>query len=948
MEGLAPDIHNDRLLWLEKREARRAREKNIEDNSSLRWQRRRKHVFILTNAAKPIFSKWGDENQLAPFFCVLQALVSFAAEMGDLIRTIETGSHRIVFLIDDPFVFVCVTRSSEPEEAIRAQLYFLSHFLISTVSNRARKNLIDRPQLNIRHAFDGADTSTFYPLMRDMSTNPAFLFETWNPFPLSPLLKKAIFTRFQKQDRPENLTYALLSIDKVVIAMAHSKNSSPLHPADVLVILNTLNTAGLLRQDDTIIPVCLPKLSGDGFLQMYVRLEFLLTKQSGSNAQSKSYQSNDNYDKIGEREIFGEEFSSPTISPKVGFEGNSLIDNQSQKSSFLNSNSNSINRSSNSQSPSNPLLKTQSLTTQNQRHLSPTPNTSVVTNITSITTSKQTGRQLPPEALTLLSPLPLCLTLLTTKIDEKTTNSLRKYADDFFEGLREKNIFLQLMGEVHRALTPMFEVGDVDFEGLDLVDSTLNRKGTTNIVKPQPLIPQRQSTPNSVQSTSNNLNLFQNQQQLTQSQTPPLQQQDNQTSFNQQLNLDIREPTSFTFSFSFFYPFNTSLPIQIPSTSASNPGTGVGPQATLCPQCPNCWHFIFIHTTLRQHIQSGIAPPYHTWKGRRRLLQLYQRTFSKIMSDAQGTACQSEYKARIEHEQNRDRLLRMDLRSKMGMQYESGMVTQTLSSQMKEKLSQTTDFTKLRSNSPSAVFTETAPASSDHSDDNSYISKYSQTRTTSPTFITNPSPFLLATQQKLMKKSPQPNIVNDNQSVIKGRQPSDKLDPDVTARLLELSQPNTFEKATGIYTPMRPPAPCSAASASFASVKTQNQANSSSQQQTYIPYPLISFYYASRPSSEITVGASVAGFADEKLLRTRRGDYGSAGDLLGLNAGLTQTTQTAGQASIGIEQQYGDAILMAVFDPKTKRSVIMEEMARLADWIKREDERLFLKRSAMW
>ncbi|KAA6373139.1 MAG: hypothetical protein EZS28_031335, partial [Streblomastix strix] len=63
-----------------------------------------------------------------------------------------------------------------------------------------------------------------------------------------------------------------------------------------------------------------------------------------------------------------------------------------------------------------------------------------------------------------------------------------------------------------------------------------------------------------------------------------------------------------------------------------------------------------------------------------------------------------------------------------------------------------------------------------------------------------------------------PNIVNDNQPVIKGRQPSDKLDPDVTARLLELSQPITFEKATGIYTPLRPPAPCSAASASFASV----------------------------------------------------------------------------------------------------------------------------------
>ncbi|KAA6350145.1 MAG: hypothetical protein EZS28_051904, partial [Streblomastix strix] len=98
---------------------------------------------------------------------------------------------------------------------------------------------------------------------------------------------------------------------------------------------------------------------------------------------------------------------------------------------------------------------------------------------------------------------------------------------------------------------------------------------------------------------------------------------------------------------------NTFLPIQILSTSLQNPGAGVRHQSTICPKCPNNWHFIFIHKKLRQHIQSGIAPPCHTWKGIRRLLQLYQRTFSKIKSDAQGTACQLERKARIEYEQKR-------------------------------------------------------------------------------------------------------------------------------------------------------------------------------------------------------------------------------------------------------------------------------------------------------
>ena len=36
------------------------------------WARRGKHFFILSDAGKPIFSRWGDEQELATFMGVLQ------------------------------------------------------------------------------------------------------------------------------------------------------------------------------------------------------------------------------------------------------------------------------------------------------------------------------------------------------------------------------------------------------------------------------------------------------------------------------------------------------------------------------------------------------------------------------------------------------------------------------------------------------------------------------------------------------------------------------------------------------------------------------------------------------------------------------------------------------------------------------------------------------------
>ena len=67
----------------------------MQDDSMLSWRRRKKHFLVLSNAGKPIYSRYGDEFRLAGFAGIVQAIMSFVENEGDKIRVIRAGSHQV-------------------------------------------------------------------------------------------------------------------------------------------------------------------------------------------------------------------------------------------------------------------------------------------------------------------------------------------------------------------------------------------------------------------------------------------------------------------------------------------------------------------------------------------------------------------------------------------------------------------------------------------------------------------------------------------------------------------------------------------------------------------------------------------------------------------------------------------------------------------------------------
>lgn len=64
-----------------------------EDVTAESWRQHRKHVFVLSEAGKPIYSRYGSEEALSSTMGVMMALVSFVQSSDNMIRSVYSGER---------------------------------------------------------------------------------------------------------------------------------------------------------------------------------------------------------------------------------------------------------------------------------------------------------------------------------------------------------------------------------------------------------------------------------------------------------------------------------------------------------------------------------------------------------------------------------------------------------------------------------------------------------------------------------------------------------------------------------------------------------------------------------------------------------------------------------------------------------------------------------------
>jgi hypothetical protein len=237
----------------------------------LQWRAKLKHFLILSSAGKPIYSRHGNDELITNYIGVVQTIISFYESTNDALKSFTAGDVRFVVVSKGPLNLVAITRLSESDAQLRAQLDALYMQILSTLTLPSMERMFAaRANYDLRRPLQG--TETLLSALSDGFTrgSPSTLLGALECLKLRKSHRKAINNTLL-QTRSENLLYGLIVASGKLVSVVRPKKHS-LHPGDLHLMFNMLFEGGGVKAGggENWIPVCLPGFNNTGYLYMYV------------------------------------------------------------------------------------------------------------------------------------------------------------------------------------------------------------------------------------------------------------------------------------------------------------------------------------------------------------------------------------------------------------------------------------------------------------------------------------------------------------------------------------------------------------------------------------------------------------------------------------------------------------------------------------------------------
>ena len=229
--------------------ARARRQYDLEEPNEPTWALHKKHIFILSSAGKPIFSRYGDESKLAPTFGVLQALISFVRDQGDTLRYIKAGAHHVVFLMRGPLYLVAVSSIGEPVQHTWRQLRLLHAQIFSILTGSRVESIFARNAAYDARGLLGGTDRVMRSLLHSACAEPSMMLQA------APCLRMPASTRAElnklliSRCRSTDVLFGCLLAHNHLVTLMRPKRT-PLHPDDMWLIMNTVSSSFSFREDE--------------------------------------------------------------------------------------------------------------------------------------------------------------------------------------------------------------------------------------------------------------------------------------------------------------------------------------------------------------------------------------------------------------------------------------------------------------------------------------------------------------------------------------------------------------------------------------------------------------------------------------------------------------------------------------------------------------------------
>lgn len=241
------------------------------------WLGKPKHIFILSEAGKPIYSFHGYEDKLASLFGVMQALVSFVQQNEDGITAIFAEGYKIVFLVRNSLILVATSRTNSSTQQMQTQLSYVYSQILSTLTNiQVSKNFEKRKNFDLRILLSGSERIIDNFLVHDNTnkkvTNDVFsnLTSSISVMQMSTTDRSNVVSSIQSScSKIKDLVFAVLLAKNKLISLVRLKNQT-MHPADLKLIFNLIECSESFKSTESWVPICLPKFDMNGFMYAYI------------------------------------------------------------------------------------------------------------------------------------------------------------------------------------------------------------------------------------------------------------------------------------------------------------------------------------------------------------------------------------------------------------------------------------------------------------------------------------------------------------------------------------------------------------------------------------------------------------------------------------------------------------------------------------------------------
>ncbi|XP_012276007.1 vacuolar fusion protein MON1 homolog A [Orussus abietinus] len=234
------------------------------------WLSQKKHIFVLSQAGKPIYSRHSSEDKLVTVMGVMQALVSFVQSGDDMIRSVHAGDTNFVFLVKGPLILVAISKTLESVQQLIMQLTYVYNQILSVLTQSRLTSVYEqRRNYDLRRLLSGSERLIDH-LLNFMDREPAFFLGAIKCLPLVPAMRDNIAQIIiQTCGKIKNLVFAILLANNQLVTLVRMKKYS-IHPTDLHLIQNLVDSSESFKSAESWTPICLPKFDANGYMHGHV------------------------------------------------------------------------------------------------------------------------------------------------------------------------------------------------------------------------------------------------------------------------------------------------------------------------------------------------------------------------------------------------------------------------------------------------------------------------------------------------------------------------------------------------------------------------------------------------------------------------------------------------------------------------------------------------------